>query len=82
MGSISGIEREPVFMLAYGCLKAATKYLVRKLHFEHEKLNCFDIHPGYVVLFFPTENKEQITIAITHLREYAILSLTVFILMV
>ncbi|KAL8883743.1 MAG: hypothetical protein Q9215_008045 [Flavoplaca cf. flavocitrina] len=37
VGSISGMEREPVPMLAYGCSKAATNYLVRKLHFEHEK---------------------------------------------
>ena len=52
VGSISGMEREPVPMLAYGCSKAATNYLVRKLHFEHEKLVCFSIHPGYVVYFF------------------------------
>lgn len=49
VGSISAMEREPVPMLAYGCSKAATNYLVRKLHFEHEKLVCFAIHPGYVL---------------------------------
>ena len=36
-------------MLAYGASKAATKFLTRKLHFEHEKITCFTIHPGYVL---------------------------------
>ena len=48
VGSIGAMENEPVPMLAYGCSKAATNFLVRKLHFEHENLNCFSIHPGYV----------------------------------
>lgn len=48
VGSIGAMENEPVPMLAYGCSKAATNFLVRKLHFEHENLNCFSIHPGWV----------------------------------
>lgn len=49
IGSIGAIEREPIPILAYGSSKAATNFLVRKLHFEHEKLICFSIHPGYVL---------------------------------
>ncbi|KAL9596518.1 MAG: hypothetical protein Q9219_005739 [cf. Caloplaca sp. 3 TL-2023] len=48
VGSIGAMEKEPVPMLAYGSSKAATNFLVRKLHFEHEKLICFTIHPGWV----------------------------------
>lgn len=50
VGSIGAMEKEPVPMLAYGSSKAATNFLIRKLHFEHEKLICFSIHPGYVLL--------------------------------
>ncbi|KAL8736870.1 MAG: hypothetical protein Q9181_002261 [Wetmoreana brouardii] len=59
VGSISAMEREPVPMLAYGCSKAATNYLVRKLHFEHKKLICFSIHPGYVFFQQPTYLKTK-----------------------
>ena len=48
VGSIGGMENEPVPMLAYGASKAATNFLVRKLSMEHEKeeLCVFSIHPG------------------------------------
>ena len=50
VGSIGAMENEPVPMLAYGRSKAATNFLMRKLHLEHEALICFSIHPGYVLL--------------------------------
>lgn len=40
LGSIDGMEKEPVPVLAYGCSIAATNLMVRKLHFEHDKLIC------------------------------------------
>ena len=46
LGSISGIEKRPFPMGAYGVSKAAAHYLVRKIHFENEGLIAFAIDPG------------------------------------
>ncbi|KAL8658262.1 MAG: hypothetical protein Q9202_007604, partial [Teloschistes flavicans] len=48
VGSIGAMEKEPVAMVSYGCSKAATNFLARKIHFENEGLICFTIHPGWV----------------------------------
>lgn len=67
VGSIGAMENEPVPMLAYGCSKAATNFLVRKLHFEHENLNCFSIHPGYVCFSLFGAPHSTLSIALTAL---------------
>ncbi|KAL8689098.1 MAG: hypothetical protein Q9218_005146, partial [Villophora microphyllina] len=36
VGSIGAMEKEPVAMVSYGCSKAATNFLSRKIHFENE----------------------------------------------
>ena len=46
MGSIGGMEKRPVPMGAYGVSKAAAHYLVRKIHFENDRLIAFAIDPG------------------------------------
>ncbi|KAH7419765.1 hypothetical protein BKA64DRAFT_24908 [Cadophora sp. MPI-SDFR-AT-0126] len=37
----------------YGASKAASTYLVRKIHFEHPGLIAFPVHPGWYVLCKP-----------------------------
>lgn len=46
LGSISGIEKRPFPMGAYGVSKAAAHYIVRKIHSENEGLITFAIDPG------------------------------------
>jgi norsolorinic acid ketoreductase len=48
IGSISDMESLPVPFFGYGLSKAAANYLVRKLHFENEKLTSVAFNPGWV----------------------------------
>ena len=48
VGSIGAMQNEPVAMVTYGCSKAATNFLMRKMHYEHERLCVMAIHPGWV----------------------------------
>ena len=44
--SISDMGHLPLAVTAYGASKAAVNYIVRKMHFENEKLIAFPISPG------------------------------------
>ena len=46
LASIGDMEKVPMPTAAYGSSKAMVNYLVRKIHFEHEKLIAFVINPG------------------------------------
>jgi len=45
-GTITLGAKFPAGLLAYGASKCALNYMTRKLHFEHEGLVVFPIHPG------------------------------------
>lgn len=46
IGSIGAMEKRPAPMFAYGASKAMVHYLVRKVHFENERITAFAIDPG------------------------------------
>jgi norsolorinic acid ketoreductase len=46
MGSIGRMEKAPFPVGAYGATKAMMNHLVRKMHFETERLIAFSIYPG------------------------------------
>jgi norsolorinic acid ketoreductase len=48
VGSISDMESIPAPFFGYGLSKAATNYLVRKLHFENPTLISMAFNPGWV----------------------------------
>ncbi|KAE9989802.1 hypothetical protein EG327_002230 [Venturia inaequalis] len=48
VGSIGGVEKYPLQGVAYGASKAASNYIMRKIHLEHPKLTAIPIHPGWV----------------------------------
>ena len=48
IASLSDMGDIPIPAAAYGASKATLNYIVRKIHFEHEKLIAFPISPGYV----------------------------------
>ncbi|CCD34706.1 hypothetical protein ACHAPC_010299 [Botrytis cinerea] len=48
VSSIGAMGDIPLPVPAYGMSKAALNYMVRKIHFEHEKLIAFVICPGWV----------------------------------
>jgi norsolorinic acid ketoreductase len=48
VGTIGNMENLPFPFFAYGISKAATNYLVRKLHFENPRLTSMAVHPGWV----------------------------------
>jgi norsolorinic acid ketoreductase len=48
VASLSIMEKVPFPALSYGISKIAGNYLVRKLHFENEKLTTLALHPGWV----------------------------------
>ncbi|KZO92344.1 NAD(P)-binding protein [Calocera viscosa TUFC12733] len=45
-GTITNGAKFPAGLLAYGASKCALNYMTMKLHFEHDGLICFPIHPG------------------------------------
>lgn len=46
-GSIGGMQGVGIFTVTtYGASKAMVNFLVRKIHFEHEDIIAFPIHPG------------------------------------
>ena len=47
LGSIGGMEQCPFPMGGYGASKAILHYLMRKIHFENEKVTIFPLDPGY-----------------------------------
>ncbi|KAF2135829.1 uncharacterized protein K452DRAFT_354223 [Aplosporella prunicola CBS 121167] len=47
-GTIAGMEDICVPHASYGPSKALVNYLGRKMHFEHENITTFSIHPGWV----------------------------------
>ena len=48
VSSIGTMEDIPIPVTAYGMSKAALNYMVRKIHFDNEKLIAFVICPGWV----------------------------------
>jgi norsolorinic acid ketoreductase len=46
IGSIGGMGSLPVPAMAYGVSKCALNYIVRKIHFENEKLIAWVLSPG------------------------------------
>lgn len=60
IASLAIMEKVPFPALSYGISKIAGNYLVRKLHFENEKLVTLALHPGWVKtdlgVFAATEN--------------------------
>jgi len=48
LGSIGDMENLQVPFFGYGLTKAATNYLVRKLHFENPTLTSMAFNPGWV----------------------------------
>lgn len=46
LGSIGGMEQRPFPMGAYGASKAMLHYIMRKIHFENEKIISFPVDPG------------------------------------
>ena len=49
IATIGGMEHTKSYPLpSYGASKAALDWLTRKIHFEHEDIITFAVHPGYV----------------------------------
>lgn len=48
VASISSADKIPLAATAYGASKAATNYIVRKIHQENEWLIAFPVNPGCV----------------------------------
>ena len=48
IGSIADMEQYPFPAAALGISKAALNFLVRKIHFENDRLVAFPLHPGFV----------------------------------
>jgi norsolorinic acid ketoreductase len=48
LATISKMEDWSWSTVVYGSSKAAMNYIVRKMHFENERLVAFVVHPGYV----------------------------------
>ena len=48
IGGIGAMEKRPAPIFAYGASKAMAHYLVRKVHFENERITVFAIDPGQV----------------------------------
>ena len=47
LASITDMGSMPMPVTAYGTSKAALNYVMRKIHFENEKLIAFPLSPGY-----------------------------------
>ncbi|KAF5876899.1 putative aflatoxin biosynthesis ketoreductase nor-1 protein [Botrytis fragariae] len=48
VASIGAMENIPIPATPYGMSKVALNYMVRKIHFENEKLTAFVLTPGWV----------------------------------
>lgn len=47
-GTLGDMESLPIPNAAYGPSKTALSWVTRKMHFEHEGLVVFTMHPGWV----------------------------------
>jgi len=59
MGSMGRMEKAPFPVGAYGATKAMMNFLVRKIHFENEKLIAFSIYPGFANTLLGAEGGRQ-----------------------
>jgi len=46
IGTIAGLDQIPFPNAAYGTSKAGANYILRKIHFENEKITAVALHPG------------------------------------